>query len=138
MHVNILKKRIYTQEGFNLVELIIVISIIGILAGIAIPNYNEYKKRAYNDRAKSQAKDFHMAVLAYLSDADINALEFISTSENLNQLQGFIRDDEVTIGLSTWTISSNGTIAITGNPTFKHNKGDRTYILDSSGFSVSP
>ena len=60
-----IKKR---EGGFTLIELLIVIAIIGILAAIAIPQFNQYKARAYDTASKSDLHNIYLACKAYWSD----------------------------------------------------------------------
>ena len=53
-----------SEGGFTLIELLIVIAIIGILAAIAIPQFNQYKARAYDTASKA---DLHNICLLYTS-----------------------------------------------------------------------
>jgi prepilin-type N-terminal cleavage/methylation domain-containing protein len=48
------------QEGFTLVEILIVVVIIGILATVAIPTYFSYVEKAYASDAKTQIKNILM------------------------------------------------------------------------------
>ena len=52
--INKIKQKI--QEGFTLVEILIVVVIVGILAAIAIPTYFNYVEKAYASDAQTQIK----------------------------------------------------------------------------------
>lgn len=55
------------QQGFTLIELMIVVAIIGILAAIAIPAYQDYTKRAHVSEGLSLAAGAKTAVSEFYS-----------------------------------------------------------------------
>lgn len=55
------------QQGFTLIELMIVVAIIGILAAIAIPAYQDYTKRAHVSEGLQLAGSAKTAVTEYFS-----------------------------------------------------------------------
>ena len=70
------------QQGFTLIELMIVVAIIGILAAIAIPAYQDYTIRAQVSEGLNLAAGAKAAVSEYSMD------------------RGFFPDDNATAGLS--------------------------------------
>jgi type IV pilus assembly protein PilA len=56
------------EKGFSLIELVTIVMIIATLALIAIPQFSNYRSRAYNDSALSDLRSAMTAQEAYFSD----------------------------------------------------------------------
>ena len=56
------------QQGFTLIELMIVVAIVGILAAVALPAYQDYTARAQMSEAMTLASGAKAAVTEYYGD----------------------------------------------------------------------
>ena len=66
--MNILQK---SQQGFTLIELMIVVAIIGILAAVAIPQYSDYTEKTKLARVQSFLDPVKLAMAQYYSENDV-------------------------------------------------------------------
>ena len=115
-----IKKR---EGGFTLIELLIVIAIIGILAAIAIPQFNQYKARAYDTASKADLHNIYLACKAYWSDTGSD--QSCSETEAGGANYGFAPSPGVTVSASG---NETGWSA-----TAKHASSSATFTMNASG-----
>jgi type IV pilus assembly protein PilA len=84
------------EEGFTLIELMIVIAIIGILAAIAIPQFNAYRARSFNAAANTDLRNAMTAEEGYFTDFDT----YTSSAANLTGSYGLTTSSGVVLTLT--------------------------------------
>ena len=103
------------QQGFTLIELMIVVAIIGILAAIAIPAYQDYTIRAQVTEGMNLAAAAKVAATEYWQDRgvfpDSNATAGLADAGNINgKYVGSVNLDQSTdvLGVITVTFGAPG------------------------------
>src|SRR5262245_49575418 len=103
------------QKGFTLIELMIVVAIIGILAAIAIPAYQDYTIRAQVSEGLNLAAAAKAAIAeTYLNRGTAPATRTAAgMSANAVDTQGkYVSSVEVTNGVITVTYGNSANTAI--------------------------
>ncbi|GAB6169126.1 hypothetical protein JCM1393_15860 [Clostridium carnis] len=92
------KNRKAKKYGFTIVELISVIAIIGILAGILIPNVTSYMRDSKKVEVKSQARELVVAVeairfknsVSISDDETIASIKSEGNSQKISEINHYI------------------------------------------------
>lgn len=124
------------QQGFTLIELMIVVAIIGILAAVAIPAYQDYTKRARASELVLATAPYKLGVNECVANGNcLNATaDGITVPATGSRATASVPDDlatgdgPTTAQYDTITVSAAGVVTVVPKATNGFVAGD-TYVL---------
>ena len=118
------------QNGFTLIEILIVVAIISVLAAVAIPQFYPFKTRAYDADAKANLHNVFLSCKGYWALNKSNNPCVLSTVSN-NEY-GFIQSDAVEV-----TIENNNNTETDFIASASHIWSANSYAINFNGVITS-
>jgi general secretion pathway protein G len=126
------------EEGFTLIELMIVIAVLGILAGIAIPRFSGVQEKAEDTNITSMAGTLRNAMEMYYASngnypasGDLDSTDYdglINTDSMLNEYVDLPAKDDLPISSSSYVESGSAYVL-----KIVSSASEETYLIGDKG-----
>lgn len=116
------------QAGFTLIEMMVIVAIIGILAAVAYPSYDEYVKRGNRSEGQALLSDAAAAQERYYSQN----YSYITSTADLAKLKTKTTSNTGKYTLTVSSVADDGGYTLTATQQFNDSKcGD--LVLQATG-----
>lgn len=116
----------HSEKGFTLIEILVVIAILGILAGVTIPRLVQFADSGESEAAQTELRSIQTAVTAMLTESTSGNLNLISDVTDIDTvvttdspalvlsdyMKGLAADGTVKTGY-VYSFTANGTVTQT-------------------------
>lgn len=121
--------KVRSRSGFTLIELMIVVSVLGTLTAVVVPNFLSVKTKSFDGAAKADLRNMIVAQENYFSDTQAYTDVVVSAGGrgdlDGNGTEDFRASQGVTLGATAYTDG----FQITAN----HGQSPHTWCVNSSG-----